>query len=105
MYPSMFSHNASENPYRQIDLVSGTRLRTSGAGWRVALQSQHGAAVKLAPAPRFIGAAVDTNGAVRLTLEAVLGSVQVLEASPNLIDWTPSASKRSRHNRLTGATR
>lgn len=72
-----------------IDLLSGVRLEPSGSGWHVQLASQAAAAIKVLPPARFTAAALSPAGTMQLTIDAPLGSSQVLEISNNLAAWLP----------------
>jgi hypothetical protein len=70
-------------------MLSGARLATNGAGWTLRLEPQACAAIKLLPQSKFLSATRNTEGDVKLSILAPLGSAQVLEASDNLTDWRP----------------
>lgn len=72
-----------------IDLLSGLRLEPTGAGWQVQLPAQAGTAIKVLPPAKFTGTALTPAGTVELTIDAPLGSAQVLEVSNNLTAWVP----------------
>ena len=72
-----------------IDLLSGVRLEPSGSGWHVQLASQTATAIKVLPPARFTAAALSPAGTMQLTIDAPLGSSQVLEISNNLAAWLP----------------
>ncbi len=72
-----------------VDLLSGVRLEPSGTGWNVQLTPQASTAIKVLPPAKFTGASLSPAGTVQLTVDAPLGSAQVLEVSNNLLAWLP----------------
>jgi hypothetical protein len=72
-----------------LDLLSGVRLEPSGAGWPVQLAPQTATAIKVLPPAQFTGASLSPAGTVQLTIDAPLGSAQVLEVSNNFLAWLP----------------
>jgi hypothetical protein len=56
-------------------------------GWALTVPAQGVAAVRVQSASRILRTAIGPAGAVRLTVEAPMGSTQVLEASPDLTLW------------------
>lgn len=79
-------------PRRATELLSDATLPTAGAGWTVQVGPQAAAAVKVHPPTRLSQASVDAEGAVRLTVEAPLGTTQVLEWSRDLAGWSALAT-------------
>ena len=69
------------------ELVSGLELRWNGLGWPIEIEAGAAAVVRIDPRARFDSAAVDSQGRVRLTVVAPLGTEQVLESSTNLGQW------------------
>ncbi len=72
-----------------IDLLRGVRLEPSGPGWHVELGPQAATAIKVLLPARITGAALSPAGTMQLTIDAPLGSSQVLEVSNNLAAWLP----------------
>lgn len=76
-------------PRAAVDLLSGHRLPASEAGWQLQLPPQSATAIKVPPLAKFVNASVAPTGEVHLTIQAPLGSAQVLEVSQNLAAWQP----------------
>jgi hypothetical protein len=79
---------APQSSRRATELLSGQQLPWTGRGWAFAVDSQSVAVVRIDPPARFLRVEVDPERHLRLTVEAALGSEQVLEGSTNLHDWT-----------------
>jgi hypothetical protein len=69
------------------ELLSGQALAGDDSGWPVEIEAHSAAVVRVRSRARFSGAAIEAGSTVRLTAEAPMGSLQVLETSADLKEW------------------
>ena len=69
------------------ELVGVERLSWTGEGWAFALDAQSTAVVRIETPARFHEVEIDSERRVRLTVEAPLGTEQVLESSLDFHTW------------------
>jgi hypothetical protein len=71
------------------EMLSGAVLPQTGGGWRVTLDPQSTAVIRIEPGPRFRSAQLVPGDFLRLTIDSPLQLPQVLESASNQRNWEP----------------
>ncbi len=98
MTPAHGALSRTREPLEQQAAMKATDLLTrqpvpwTGQGWAFNLDPQSATVVRIVPVARFRGVEIDPQGRVQLTVDAALGSEQVLEVSTDCRTWNSMAT-------------